>query len=113
MKKTSRIKGFYKLNPKERLQIVKNFSNLTDEEITLLKDTGALPLDTANRMVENLIGVMPIPLGIALNFLINGKEYLVPMAIEEPSVIAAASNAAKMVRDSGVEALKLAVLSLL
>jgi len=58
-------------------------------------------METANRMVENVIGFMPLPLGIATNFLVNGKEYLVPMCIEEPSVIAAASNGAKLARSSG------------
>lgn len=99
--KTSRIKGFYKLSPKDRVETVRDFSDLTDEEVSLLQNTGALPLDSVNRMVENVIGVMPVPLGVAVNFQINGKDYLVPMAIEEPSVIAAASNAARMIRDSG------------
>ncbi len=72
------------------------FAELTDEELNLLKDTGSLSFDTANRMVENVVGVMHIPLGVAVNFIINGKPYLIPMAIEEPSVIAAASHAAKL-----------------
>ena len=55
----------------------------------------------ANRMIENVIGVMPVPLGIATNFVINGKDRLIPMAIEEPSVVAAASNAARMARSTG------------
>jgi hydroxymethylglutaryl-CoA reductase len=101
VERTSRIKGFYKLSPRERLEAVKGFAHLTDEEASMLTNTGALPLDTANRMIENVIGVMPIPMGVAVNFLINGRDYLIPMAIEEPSVIAAASNAARMVRDSG------------
>jgi len=56
---------------------------------------------TANRMIENVVGVFQLPLGIAVNFLINGRDYLIPMAIEEPSVVAAASNAAKMTREGG------------
>jgi len=60
-----------------------------------------MPMDTADHMVENVIGVFPVPLGIGVNFQINGKDYLIPMATEEPSVIAAASYAAKMVRESG------------
>jgi len=99
--KTSQISGFYKLNPKERLQIVKEFAELTDEEAELLKSTGSLKLELADRMIENVIGAIPIPLGIAVNFLINGKDYLIPMAIEEPSVVAAASYAAKMAREKG------------
>lgn len=101
MEKTSKISGFYKKSPEERLKIVSDFSNLTDEEASCISATGALQLDAADRMVENLIGVMEVPMGVAVNFLINGKEYLIPMATEEPSVIAAASNAAKMARSSG------------
>ncbi|MGQ9565341.1 MAG: hydroxymethylglutaryl-CoA reductase, degradative [Candidatus Bathyarchaeales archaeon] len=101
MDRSSMISGFYKLSPKERLAVVKEFANLTDEETTLLQQTGSLPLELADRMIENVIGTFPVPLGIAVNFLINGKDYLIPMAIEEPSVVAAASNAAKMARDGG------------
>jgi hydroxymethylglutaryl-CoA reductase len=99
--KSSQVSGFYKLSPKERLTIVKQFADLTDEEVAQLQNTGALPLDLADRMIENVIGAIPIPLGIGVNFLINNREYLIPMAIEEPSVVAAASFAAKMVRDGG------------
>jgi hydroxymethylglutaryl-CoA reductase len=74
---------------------------LTDQEAETLRSTGALDMETANRMVENVIGAAHIPLGLGLNFLINKKEYLIPMAVEEPSVIAAASNAAKLCRKSG------------
>lgn len=98
---TSRLSGFYKLSPQERLKIVKEFAGLTDEEARLLQSTGGIELSLADRMIENVIGAMPVPLGIATNFLINGKDYLVPMAIEEPSVVAAASNAAKMAREKG------------
>lgn len=101
MGKSSDLKGFYKLSPKERLKIVKDFADLTDEEVELLQSTGSLSLDLANRMIENVVGVFPIPLGIGVNFLINGKNYLIPMAIEEPSVVAAASYAAKMARAKG------------
>jgi hydroxymethylglutaryl-CoA reductase len=101
MAKSSTISGFYKLPPKERLSLVKDFANLTDEEVRLLENTGSLPIDVADHMVENVIGVFPEPMGIAVNFQVNGKDYLIPMATEEPSVIAAASYAAKMVRDGG------------
>jgi hydroxymethylglutaryl-CoA reductase len=101
MAKSSVISGFYKLPPKERLAIIKDFAGLTDEEAKLLENTGSLPMDLADHMVENVIGVFPEPLGVGVNFLINGKDYLIPMATEEPSVIAAASYAAKMVRDGG------------
>jgi len=101
MNKSSLFPGFYKLSPKERLNFVKEFADLSDEECSMLQNTGALPLDLADRMIENVIGAIPIPLGIAVNFLINNKDYIIPMAIEEPSVVAAASYAAKMVREGG------------
>lgn len=101
MPKSSALSGFYKLTPKERLNLVKEIAGLTEEEATMLQNTGSLPLDVADRMIENVIGAFPIPLGIGVNFLINGRDYLIPMAIEEPSVVAAASYAAKMVRDGG------------
>ena len=101
MNKTSQISSFYKLNPKERVQIVKDFAGLTDEEVNVLQSTGSLKLELADRMIENVVGAMPIPLGIAVNFLINGRDYLIPMAIEEPSVVAGASYAAKMARVKG------------
>jgi hydroxymethylglutaryl-CoA reductase len=101
MTKSSVISGFYKLPPKERLTIIKDLAGLTDEEIKLLENTGSLSMDIADHMVENVIGVFPEPLGIGVNFQINGKDYLIPMATEEPSVIAAASYAAKMIRDGG------------
>jgi hydroxymethylglutaryl-CoA reductase len=101
MSKSSLVSGFYKLSVKERLEFVKEFAGLTDDECALLQNTGSLPLDLADRMIENVVGAIPIPLGIAVNFLINKRDYLVPMAIEEPSVVAAASYAAKMARDGG------------
>jgi len=81
--------------------LVKEFAGLSDEECVLLQNTGALPLEAADRMIENVVGVFPLPLGIGVNFLINNSDYLIPMVIEEPSVVAAASYAAKMVRDGG------------
>jgi hydroxymethylglutaryl-CoA reductase len=101
MSRSSLISGFYKLSPKERLALVKEFADLSDEECDLLQNTGSLPLDMADHMIENVVGAFPLPLGIGVNFLINGKDYLIPMAIEEPSVVAAASYAAKMVREGG------------
>ncbi len=101
MGKSSEISGLYRLSPSERLRFVKDYAGLTDEEVALLSNTGSLQMDMADRMIENVIGVMPIPLGIGVNFLVNGRDYLIPMAIEEPSVVAAASYAAKMARDGG------------
>jgi hydroxymethylglutaryl-CoA reductase len=101
MGKTSKLSGFYKLSPEERLKVVKEFAGLSEEEVKILRTTGSLKLEQADRMIENVIGTTELPLGIAVNFLINGKDYLIPMAIEEPSVVAAASNAARMARAKG------------
>ena len=101
MAKSSEISGFYKLTVADRAKLVKDFAGLDGEEEALLQKQSALGFDVANRMVENVIGIMPVPMGVAMNFLINGNEIIVPMAIEEPSVIAAASNAAKMTRATG------------
>jgi hydroxymethylglutaryl-CoA reductase len=99
--KSSLISGFYKLSPQDRLQLVKQFADLSETECVLLQNTGSLSLEAADRMIENVVGAFPLPLGIGVNFLINDRDYLVPMAIEEPSVVAAASYAAKMVREGG------------
>ena len=101
MKKTSQISGFYKLTPEERIKRVKDFADLTEKEVKILRSTGALEMEIADRMIENVVGTFPLPLGIAMNFLINNKEYIIPMAIEEPSVVAAATYAAKMARKKG------------
>lgn len=98
--RASKISGFYKRDSKERLRIVGDFAGLTEEEIAVLGNTGSMG-ELADRMIENVVGSMPLPLGIAVNFMINGNDYLIPMAIEEPSVVAAASNAAKMARAKG------------
>lgn len=101
MEKTSKIEGFYKLPMEKRLKFVKDFAGLTDEEVKTINNTGALKFEQVDRMIENVVGTIPVPLGIAVNFLINGKDYLIPMAIEEPSVVAAASYMAKLVRNNG------------
>lgn len=94
--KTSKYSGFYKLSVTDRLNEVADFAALTEGEKEMLRRDGALSLKEADRMIENAIGIMPIPLGVAVNFCINGKDYLIPMATEEPSVIAAASNMARI-----------------
>lgn len=96
--KSSRIQGFYKLPISERLRLVRDYSGLSEEEVKLLSNLGNLPQDIADSMIENVIGGMTYPFAIATNFLINGKDYLIPMVIEETSVVAAASNAARMLR---------------
>ncbi len=97
---SSRISGFYKLSPEERLKKIKEFAGLNDEEEKVIFN-GDVDVDLLDKMIENVVGKFPLPLGIATNFLINGRDYLIPMAIEEPSVVAAASNAAKMARVKG------------
>lgn len=98
---TSNVSGFYKKSPSERLEFVKDFAGLDETEVNVLKNSGTMKIEQVDKMIENVIGTMPMPLGIAVNFLINGKDYLIPMALEEPSVVAAASNAAKMARAKG------------
>ncbi|WP_440059749.1 hydroxymethylglutaryl-CoA reductase, degradative [Thermogladius sp. 4427co] len=99
MEKNSRIPGFYKLPVEERLKIVAEWAGLDEGEVSILGNFGNLPREIADSMVENVIGGMTYPFAVAVNFRINGKDYLVPMVIEEPSVVAAASNAARMLRD--------------
>ncbi len=98
---TSRISEFYNLGTLERLKQVQIRAGLTDEEAAILRGSKGLDVAQADRMSENVVGTFALPLGIAVNFLINGRDYLVPMAIEEPSVVAAASHGAKLVREGG------------
>ena len=98
---SSEISNFYKMPVEERLRLVKEFAKLDEAEAKAIGSLSGLKLETADHMIENVIGAIPIPMGVATNFVINGKEYLVPMAIEEPSVVAAASNAARMTRKHG------------
>jgi hydroxymethylglutaryl-CoA reductase len=101
MRGSSEVPGFYKLPIEERMKIVMRLTGLPDEEAKILASTGGLPIDVADRMIENVVGGITLPMGIAVNFRVNGKDYLVPMALEEPSVVAAASNAAKLARVKG------------
>lgn len=99
--KISSYSGFYKLSPEDRLEEVAEFCGANGEELGALTDPNSLSLSKADLMVENVIGTYSMPMGVALNFLINGKDYIIPMVTEEPSVIAAASNAAKLARENG------------
>lgn len=92
---------FYKRSREERLKAVAEFAELTSEEIGLLQKESALAFEVADKMVENVVGTFPLPFGVATNFYINGKDYLIPMVIEEPSVVAAASYSAKLARVGG------------
>lgn len=98
---TSRIPGFYKMTVDERRNTLKELWNLSEEQMAVFEQDASLSLETADKMIENVIGTFQLPLGLGLNFLINGKEYVVPMAIEEASVVASASHIAKIVREAG------------
>src|SRR5512133_735029 len=94
-------KKFYELNLPERLEDLARQSGVPLETLKPLSGEGGLTAEQADHMVENAIGVFGLPLGIARNFLINAKAYLIPMAIEEPSVIAGASFMAKLISAGG------------
>jgi len=96
--------GFYKLSVEERLARVKKAAGLTDDEARTLQQSGALDMGKADKMVENVIGAIHLPLGLATNFVINGKSMVIPMAVEESSVIAAACKAAKQTLPAGFKA---------
>ena len=95
------VSRFFEKDRKERIDIIAKFANLTEQEIQTLEGSGGISFEQADKMVENAIGTFSFPLGIATNFTINKKEYLIPMVIEEPSVIAAASKAAKIAKICG------------
>lgn len=98
--KTSRLPGFYKLPLAERVAVVAEWAGLTDDEAAVLAGDGLAPAQ-ADLMIENALGTYALPLGVAANFQINGRDYLIPMAVEEPSVLAAVSHAAKLIRAGG------------
>jgi hydroxymethylglutaryl-CoA reductase len=97
----SSIPRFYEKSKKERIKEIASFCSLSKNDIKILESGGGILFDEADKMVENAIGTLSFPLGIATSFRINRKDYLVPMVIEEPSVIAAASKAAKIARKHG------------
>ncbi len=99
MQKTSQLSGFYKHALARRTDIITDWANLTTEEIAALEN--ALSLELGNAMIENVIGLYNLPLGIATNFQINGDDVLVPMVVEEPSIVAGVSFAAKLARAGG------------
>ena len=105
MGRSSRISGFYNLTPGERRQLVADWATVIPEQAAsaaeLLATPGGLALEQADKMVENVVGTYALPLGIATNFVVNGRDVLVPMVIEEPSVVAGASFAARLARAGG------------
>ncbi len=98
---TSRLSGFYKMSHEKRLQTLVESGVLDDGDADYLRQGKGIDFDVANHMIENAIGVLELPLGLGLNFVVDDKEYLIPMAVEEPSVVAAVSHVAKIVRDAG------------
>jgi hydroxymethylglutaryl-CoA reductase len=101
-KKNDKNVKFYELDHHDRLKFLKKDAHLTDQDLKIFQDFPKyFEFNKVNNMIENAIGFVPIPLGIATNFIINGRKYLIPMAIEEPSVIAAASKAAKIANIKG------------
>ncbi|MCB8922908.1 MAG: hydroxymethylglutaryl-CoA reductase, degradative [Ardenticatenaceae bacterium] len=99
-KKSSRLPGFYRLSLAERANMVAEWANLSPEDVDILTGRG-LKNEQANAMIENVVGTYELPFGIAANFQINGRDYLIPMVVEEPSVVAAISHAAKLIRAGG------------
>ena len=97
--KSSKVSSFYKMSIEERIDFVKKFSDLSDEEADLF--SSPLDIEIADRMIENVLGTFELPIGLAVNFRINEKDYIIPMITEESSVVAAASNAAKIARIKG------------
>jgi hydroxymethylglutaryl-CoA reductase len=100
-KRGSRLPGFYNQPLAERRRLLAEFTQLANADLDALEGTAGLSAEQADHMVENVVGVYALPLGIALNFVVNGREVLVPMAIEEPSVVAGASYMAKLARSGG------------
>jgi hydroxymethylglutaryl-CoA reductase len=99
--KGSRIPGFYKLGLEERLAEISRRVDLSAQELSVLSGAAGLTASQADHMSENVVGVFGLPLGIGLNFMINGRDVLVPMAVEEPSVVAGASFMARLAREGG------------
>ena len=97
----SRIPGFYDLSIDERMAEISSRAGITSGQLAALSGRAGLTATKANHMIENVIGLHALPLGIALNFIVNDREVLVPMAIEEPSVVAGASFMAKLARAGG------------
>jgi hydroxymethylglutaryl-CoA reductase len=101
MARTSRFPGFYKVTVQERRALVAETTGVAPETMGTALDGGGLDAETADKFVENVLGTYALPFGVALNVRVNGHDHVVPMVVEEPSVVAAASNAAKMIRAGG------------
>src|SRR3954452_13490126 len=93
--------GFHRLSQAERLERLKTLCDLEDEELQILSGERALPAHIAEHLIENVLGYFPIPMGVATNFTIDGKDLLIPMAVEETSIIEASSAMEKWIRREG------------
>ncbi|QCI68780.1 hydroxymethylglutaryl-CoA reductase, degradative [Phreatobacter stygius] len=98
---SSRLENYRNLSPADRLAGLVEAAELSQADLALLASPGALPVERANGMIENVVGTFELPFGIATNFTVNGRDYLIPMVVEEPSVVAAASYMARIVRPHG------------
>jgi hydroxymethylglutaryl-CoA reductase len=101
MKRNSRWPGFYKLSIEERRAAAAEMLGIEVQELVIALGDGGLHADKADKIIENVVGTFSLPFALALNVQINGKDFIAPMVVEEPSVVAAASNAAKMIREGG------------
>src|SRR5690625_16315 len=101
MEISSRIPGFYNMTVEDRKKHIIDLFNLAKEDAEQILSPVSLPEETADKMIENVIGTFSLPLGVGLNFNINDKDYVIPMAVEEPSIIGSASYIARIVRDTG------------
>ncbi|MBP6832468.1 MAG: 3-hydroxy-3-methylglutaryl-CoA reductase, partial [Deltaproteobacteria bacterium] len=101
MSRTSRIPGFYKQSVEARRRLLAEAADLDGAELTRALAGGGLDVTTADKTVENVIGTYALPFSIGLNARVNDRDFLVPMVVEEPSVVAAASNASRMIREGG------------
>src|SRR5689334_6729943 len=100
MQRNSRWPGFYKLSIEERRKVAADALGISQAELGRALDGGLEP-ETADKIIENVVGTFSLPFALALNVKVNETDYIVPMVVEEPSVVAAASNAAKMIREGG------------
>jgi hydroxymethylglutaryl-CoA reductase len=103
MERSSRISGYYRLDRAERVEALRVRGFVTDDQAALLlrAQGQALPFAVADKMIENVVGLFELPIGLGLNFKVNGKDYVVPMVVEEPSIVAAVSHTAALVRQAG------------
>ena len=97
----SRLQGFYKLSVSERRDLLAKIAGLNEEQVSAWSNTGELSESAADKMIENVIGTYSLPIGVATNFIIDDEHYLIPFVLEEPSVVAAASNMAKRCQING------------